>query len=107
MSGVYGATPRLCQDRLEDAGRAPWFGKWDHRCHACHSGVGERAEIRSGAVPVGPDPAEIALRRHAPLFDAYLTALDSRSRPFTIPGHKHRATVGRVTHGDVPLDGGL
>jgi arginine decarboxylase len=58
-------------------------------------------------VPVGPDPVETALRRHAPLLDAYLTALDSRRRPFTIPGHKHRATVGRVTAGDVPLYGGL
>ena len=58
-------------------------------------------------MPVGPDPAEAALRRHAPLLDAYLTALDSRRRPFTIPGHKHRATVGRITAGDVPLYGGL
>ena len=58
-------------------------------------------------MPVGPDPVESALRRHAPLLDAYLTALDSRRRPFTIPGHKHRATVGRVTLGDVPLYGGL
>lgn len=58
-------------------------------------------------MPVGPELAESALRRHAPLLDAYLTALDSERRPFTIPGHKHRATVGRVTFGDVPLYGGL
>jgi arginine decarboxylase len=58
-------------------------------------------------VAVDPDPVEAVLRRHAPLLDAYLTALDSRGRPFTIPGHKHRAMVGRVTAGDIPLYGGL
>ena len=58
-------------------------------------------------MPVGPDPVETALRRHAPLLDAYLTVLDSQRRPFTIPGHKHRATLGRVTFGDIPLYGGL
>lgn len=56
-------------------------------------------------MPVGP--TEAALRRSAPLLDAYLTALDSPRRPFTIPGHKQRAMVGRVTAGDIPLYGGL
>jgi lysine decarboxylase len=54
------------------------------------------------------DIEEARLRAAAPLLDAYLTFLESGSRPFTIPGHKQRADlVGRVVVGDVPLFGGL
>ena len=55
---------------------------------------------------------EGGIRSHAPLLDAYLTYLDTDSRPFTIPGHKQRASfldpdLGRVVDVDVPLFGGL
>ena len=54
---------------------------------------------------IGP---EERLRADAPLLDAYLTFLDKRKAPFTIPGHKGRTDlVGRVVGGDVPLFGGL
>ena len=53
-------------------------------------------------------PAEERLRADAPLLDAYLTFLDKRKAPFTIPGHKGRTDlVGRVVAGDVPLFAGL
>jgi arginine decarboxylase len=53
-------------------------------------------------------PAEERLRADAPLLDAYLSFLDRRKAPFTIPGHKGRTDlVGRVVDGDVPLFGGL
>jgi arginine decarboxylase len=57
--------------------------------------------------PPGPaDPR--GLRGDAPLLDAYLSFLQSSSRPFTIPGHKQRSDlVGSVVGGDVPLYGGL
>ncbi len=52
------------------------------------------------------------LRTSAPLLDAYLNYLDSAQLPFTIPGHKQRASLldedlGRVVDVDVPLFGGL
>ncbi|MGZ4637474.1 MAG: aminotransferase class I/II-fold pyridoxal phosphate-dependent enzyme [Actinomycetes bacterium] len=48
------------------------------------------------------------LRADAPLLDAYLSYLDARPTPFTIPGHKQRQDlVGQVVQGDVPLYGGL
>lgn len=48
------------------------------------------------------------LRRDAPLLDAWLRFQESRTRPFTIPGHKHRTDlVGDVVAGDVPLFAGL
>ncbi|MBC7463141.1 MAG: hypothetical protein H7227_02655 [Actinobacteria bacterium] len=52
------------------------------------------------------------IRSHAPLLDSYLTYLESARHPFTIPGHKQRAThldpdLGRVVDVDVPLFGGL
>lgn len=52
------------------------------------------------------------IRSHAPLLDAYLTYLESRHLPFTIPGHKQRASeldidLGKVVDIDVPLFGGL
>ncbi len=48
----------------------------------------------------------------APLLAAWARFVDSPGRPFTIPGHKHRAgglwpTLGRALEGDVPLFGGL
>lgn len=53
-----------------------------------------------------PRVTEQTLRLHAPLLDAYLEFLESETTPFTIPGHKQRDLVGRVTAGDVPLHGG-
>ncbi len=52
------------------------------------------------------------LRASAPLLDAYLSYLESSPHPFTIPGHKQRASLldidlGRVVDTDVPLFGGL
>jgi lysine decarboxylase len=52
------------------------------------------------------------LRSHAPLLDAYLSYLESPRHPFTIPGHKQRASLldsdlGSVVDHDVPLFGGL
>ena len=52
------------------------------------------------------------IRSHAPLLDAYLTYLETPHHPFTIPGHKQRATalnadLGKVVDSDVPLFGGL
>lgn len=52
------------------------------------------------------------LRATAPLLDAYLSYMESERTPFTIPGHKQRATrldagLGAVVDSDVPLYGGL
>ena len=48
------------------------------------------------------------LRSDAPLLDAYLSFLEARVVPFTIPGHKQRHDFfGQVVFGDVPLYGGL
>jgi arginine decarboxylase len=53
-----------------------------------------------------------SLRHDAPLLDAYLSYLEKPGLPFTIPGHKQRATtldagLGAVVDVDVPLYGGL
>lgn len=52
------------------------------------------------------------LRQSAPLLDAYLSYFESKRLPFTIPGHKQRASLldlglGAVVDADVPLYGGL
>ena len=52
------------------------------------------------------------LRENAPLLDAYLSYFESTTLPFTIPGHKQKATkldfgLGRVVDRDTPLYGGL
>jgi arginine decarboxylase len=52
------------------------------------------------------------LRRSAPLLDAYLTYFEADHTPFTIPGHKQRATLldaglGALVDSDIPLYGGL
>jgi lysine decarboxylase len=52
------------------------------------------------------------LRQSAPLLDAYLTYFESARTPFTIPGHKQKASLldaglGRVVDMDTPLYGGL
>lgn len=52
------------------------------------------------------------LRNSAPLLDAYLSYFESARTPFTIPGHKQRASrldlgLGAVVDGDTPLYGGL
>ena len=52
------------------------------------------------------------LRASAPLLDAYLSYMESERTPFTIPGHKQRASrldagLGAVVDSDVPLYGGL
>jgi len=53
-----------------------------------------------------------SLRASAPLLDAYLTYFESVRQPFTIPGHKQRASrldlgLGQVVDSDTPLYGGL
>lgn len=53
-----------------------------------------------------------SLRVCAPLLDAYLSYFESERRPFTIPGHKQRASrldagLGLVVDSDTPLYGGL
>ena len=53
-----------------------------------------------------------ALREDAPLLDAYLSYFEVTRTPFTIPGHKQRASkldlgLGTVVDGDTPLYGGL
>jgi lysine decarboxylase len=53
-----------------------------------------------------------ALREDAPLLDAYLSYFEVARTPFTIPGHKQRASkldlgLGAVVDGDTPLYGGL
>ena len=53
-----------------------------------------------------------SLRDSAPLLDAYLSYFESRRHPFTIPGHKQRASrldagLGLVVDSDTPLYGGL
>ena len=52
------------------------------------------------------------LRKSAPLLDAYLSYFESDHTPFTIPGHKQRASqidpaLGAVVDTDIPLYGGL
>lgn len=52
------------------------------------------------------------LRDHAPLLDSYLSYFEGTSTPFTIPGHKQRASqidpdLGAVVDSDIPLYGGL
>lgn len=52
------------------------------------------------------------LRDSAPLLDAYLAYFESSRTPFTIPGHKQRASrldagLGAVVDSDTPLYGGL
>ena len=52
------------------------------------------------------------LRRSAPLLDAYLSYFEADHTPFTIPGHKQRASqidagLGAVVDSDIPLYGGL
>lgn len=52
------------------------------------------------------------LRNSAPLLDAYLSYFESERLPFTIPGHKQRASrldagLGAVVDSDTPLYGGL
>jgi lysine decarboxylase len=52
------------------------------------------------------------LRSSAPLLDAYLAYFESNLTPFTIPGHKQRASqidqgLGAVVDTDIPLYGGL
>jgi len=52
------------------------------------------------------------LRDSAPLLDAYLSYFESEHLPFTIPGHKQRASrldvgLGAVVDSDTPLYGGL
>ena len=52
------------------------------------------------------------LRDNAPLLDAYLAYFESARTPFTIPGHKQRASkldagLGAVVDSDTPLYGGL
>ena len=52
------------------------------------------------------------LRKSAPLLDAYLSYFEGDHTPFTIPGHKQRASqidpaLGAVVDTDVPLYGGL
>jgi len=53
-----------------------------------------------------------SLRDSAPLLDAYLSYFDTKRIPFTVPGHKQRASrldagLGVVVDGDTPLYGGL
>jgi lysine decarboxylase len=53
-----------------------------------------------------------ALRESAPLLDAYLSYFEVTRAPFTIPGHKQRASkidlgLGAVVDSDTPLYGGL
>ncbi len=53
-----------------------------------------------------------SLRDSAPLLDAYLSYFETSRLPFTIPGHKQRASrldagLGLVVDGDTPLYGGL
>ena len=52
------------------------------------------------------------LRDSAPLLDAYLSYFESPRTPFTIPGHKQKASrldagLGAVVDSDTPLYGGL
>ena len=52
------------------------------------------------------------LRKSAPLLDAYLSYFEGSHTPFTIPGHKQRASqidpaLGAVVDADIPLYGGL
>jgi lysine decarboxylase len=53
-----------------------------------------------------------SLRDSAPLLDAYLAYFETKRTPFTVPGHKQRASrldagLGVVVDGDTPLYGGL
>ncbi len=53
-----------------------------------------------------------SLRDSAPLLDAYLSYFEHKRTPFTIPGHKQRASrldagLGSIVDSDTPLYGGL
>ena len=57
-------------------------------------------------------PTKSELRQSAPLLDAYLSYFESERLPFTIPGHKQKASaldagLGAVVDSDTPLYGGL
>ena len=57
-------------------------------------------------------PIQSELRQSAPLLDAYLSYFESNKLPFTIPGHKQKAShldagLGAVVDSDTPLYGGL
>ena len=57
-------------------------------------------------------PIQSELRQSAPLLDAYLSYFESQRLPFTIPGHKQKASrldagLGEVVDSDTPLYGGL
>jgi lysine decarboxylase len=57
-------------------------------------------------------PIKSELRQSAPLLDAYLSYFESERLPFTIPGHKQKASaldagLGAVVDSDTPLYGGL
>jgi arginine decarboxylase len=61
---------------------------------------------------IGNDLPVGELRQNAPLLDAYLSYLEADRSPFTIPGHKQRASsldpdLGAIVDQDVPLYGGL
>lgn len=52
------------------------------------------------------------LRKNAPLLDAYLSYFEQARTPFTIPGHKQKASaldadLGAIVDSDTPLYGGL
>jgi arginine decarboxylase len=52
------------------------------------------------------------LRKSAPLLDAYLSYFEKARTPFTIPGHKQKASaldadLGAIVDPDIPLYGGL
>ncbi len=52
------------------------------------------------------------LRQSAPLLDSYLSYFEADHTPFTIPGHKQRASLldaglGALVDSDIPLYGGL
>jgi arginine decarboxylase len=59
-----------------------------------------------------PEEIDSPLRRTAPLLDSYLAYFEGDRTPFTIPGHKQRASrldhgLGVVVDSDSPLYGGL
>ncbi len=55
---------------------------------------------------------KVELRESAPLLDSYLSYFEADHTPFTIPGHKQRASLldaglGVLVDSDIPLYGGL
>lgn len=55
---------------------------------------------------------KVELRESAPLLDAYLSYFETDHTPFTIPGHKQKASLldaglGALVDSDIPLYGGL